>query len=364
MKKYTPEKIFILNDAKDYLITETVLKNLPSVPVEFIADPKEISHIIEHAPDPIGESKKYLLLTKNKGGFLKYCPGTAQPYICCGYRIANFYVNCNLDCTYCILQAYLNNPFIIVNVNIDDLADQIEEMVCGDKDRYFRIGTGELGDSLSLDHITEFTKHVNPLINKYDNLTIEYKTKSNNVGNLKKIDHRGKIVVSWSMNAEKIARSEDIGSATLDERLEAAAQCEKLGYKIGFHFDPIIHYDGWQEGYEKTIDKIFNTISDKNIAWVSLGCFRYMPDLKEIIEQRFADSKITHHEFILGLDKKMRYFKTLRIEMYSALYKHIRKYSDDAFVYLCMESPQVWQRAFGFSPKNMKELSDWLDRRC
>lgn len=361
---FRPDKIFITNEAAEYPLTKSILERLKDTEAVYVDTINEAADIIHFGIDAISDGKKHLLLVKNKGHFIKGCPGTAHPYICCGYRIANFYLNCNLDCTYCILQAYLNNPFIVININVDDMANELDELLSKNSEQHFRIGTGELGDSLSLDDLTLFTKVINPIITSHRNLTFEYKTKSVNIENLKEIDHKGRIIISWSLNSEKIAKNEEAGSASIDERLAAARRCEKWGYKIGFHFDPIIHYEGWQEEYKSTIDKIFSFVSDKNISWISMGCLRFMPQLKEIMEQRFPSSRIPYNEFIIGLDKKMRYFKQLRIGLYSALLEHIRKHSKDVFVYLCMESKEVWERTFGFSPSNMKELSNWLNKQC
>ena len=33
-------------------------------------------------------------------------------------------------------------------------------------------------------------------------------------------------------------------------RLDAARRCQGWGYRIGLHFDPLIHYDGWERDYE------------------------------------------------------------------------------------------------------------------
>lgn len=361
---FRPKKIFIVSEASDYPLARKILRSLDGVDIETIDDVGKIGEKLDLSTDPIGEGKKYLILAKNKGSFIKSCPGTAHPYICCGYRIANFYLNCNIDCTYCILQAYLNNPFVTINVNLDDMARELDELVGGNKNLYFRIGTGELGDSLSLDPITAFTHAIQPFLTKHDNLTFEYKTKSDRIENLKNLDHRGKIVVSWSLNSERIVRNAEKGSVSIGSRLKAAAQCEEWGYKLGFHFDPIIDHENWQENYRDVIDRIFSHVSAESIAWISMGCFRFMPRLKDIIERRFPHSEITHHEFIAGIDKKMRYFKTLRMEMYSILLERVRKQSREVFVYLCMESREVWESVFGYSPKNMAELSDWLDKRC
>jgi spore photoproduct lyase len=108
---------------------------------------------------------------------------------------------------------------------------------------------------------------------------------------------------------------------------------------------------------------LFGRIEKKSIAWISLGTLRFMPPLKKVIQLRFPGTGLLHQEFIYGLDGKMRYFKPIRIEMYARIIEEIRKYDPECFVYLCMESREVWQKSLGFAPSSDEELTEWLDSR-
>ena len=88
-----------------------------------------------------------------------------------------------------------------------------------------------------------------------------------------------------------------------------------------------------------------------------------MPDLKKIIRKRHTRSLVLKGEFIPGLDGKMRYFKPIRIELYSFLKECLEKWHEDLGLYLCMESDDIWEKAFGFSPGSSRGLSDYLDSR-
>jgi len=83
----------------------------------------------------------------------------------------------------------------------------------------------------------------------------------------------------------------------------------------------------------------------------------------EIIRAAHPDSRIVLGELLPGVDKKLRYFKTLRIEMFSRMYQWIKAHGYDAGVYLCMESDEVWQRSFGWSPGSSAGLKKILDER-
>ncbi len=137
--------------------------------------------------------------------------------------------------------------------------------------------------------------------------------------------------------------------------------CAEQGYFLAFHFDPVIDYPDWQIGYGKVLDEIFETVNPAKIVWISLGAFRFMPDLKRIIQERHPHSRIPYGEFIRGLDGKMRYFRDIRIDFYSFMVKRIHRADPGICVYLCMEGEDIWKESFGFSPEEHGGLAHILD---
>ena len=105
----------------------------------------------------MNSGKKHLYLCRNRGSFFKPCPGTAE-YTCCGYYVLNVGMNCPMDCVYCILQAYLNQPWITAYVNTDDMITELDAELDGKPEQFFRIGTGEFADSLALENVTGLSK--------------------------------------------------------------------------------------------------------------------------------------------------------------------------------------------------------------
>jgi spore photoproduct lyase len=81
--------------------------------------------------------------------------------------------------------------------------------------------------------------------------------------------------------------------------------------------------------------------------------------MKEVIRERFPKSNLIRDEQISAMDGKIRYFKPLRIKMFEFIYDTIRKYSNDVFIYFCMEDKKTWKRSFDFAPKNSNHL-DYL----
>jgi spore photoproduct lyase len=305
--------------------------------------------------------KRHLLLCRNKGRFFKPCPGTRE-YQCCGYHVLNIGMNCPMDCVYCILQVYLNTPWLSFFVNIEDLFAELDLELQTQPSRLFRIGTGEFTDSLALDNLTGLSRRLIEYISHTDNAFLELKTKSAVIGNLKDADHGGRTIVAWSLNSPDIAAREELRTASLEQRLLAAACCAEWGYRLAFHFDPVIWHEGWKEGYRHTIQRLFQTVPKDRIVWISLGALRFIPGLKTIATERFPGSRIFYEEFIIGLDGKSRYFRPQRVEMYMFIANELKRYvSDLTCLYFCMESDVIWREVFGFAPGDRGGLPAMLD---
>ena len=133
------------------------------------------------------------------------------------------------------------------------------------------------------------------------------------------------------------------------------------GYRLAFHFDPMVIYEDCEEDYRRVITRMVERIPARQVVWVSLGTFRFMPALKPIVEARFPDSKIVYGEFVSGLDGKMRYFKPLRIALYRKMAAWLREALPGAEIYFCMEDDEVWERCLGFTPQQRGGLSRMLD---
>jgi spore photoproduct lyase len=354
------QHLYIDQQLADSAEVKTITRRF-AIPAEIVANDQEVYKRISGAQDPIQKGKTALFLTRNKGAFLKKCPGT-RSYTCCGYEILHIGTFCHMDCSYCILQSYFHPPLMQYFVNHSELFHELDGVFDGNE--IHRIGTGEFTDSLIWELWTDLSRKLVPAFGEQKRAVLELKTKTTSIERLQHLPHNRKTIVSWSVNTPRIIAGEERRTAPLSARLKAAAKCESWGYPLAFHFDPIVIYDGCEADYEGVIHKIFSRVSPDNIAWISLGTFRFMPSLKPIIQKRFPKSKIVYGEFITGLDGKMRYFKPLRIEVYQKIITCIRQHAPRVFIYFCMEDDEVWQKAMGYTAAERGGLEKMLDEQA
>jgi len=364
MRQYQPDIIYVEDSVKESPITTNVLKSLPGVPVETIDSSVKLLENARIWSPTVSRAKRSLLLAEQKGDFFRSCPGQQAKgtyrNVCCDYYVINFASNCHMECSYCYLQAYLNFPHLVVYANVGKLIEELESGISRHPDQYFRVGTGELADSLALDLLTGYSRLLVEFFSEQENAVLELKTKTNCVQNLLTLRHGGRTVVSWSLNPSSIQRTEEHKTSSIDERLTAAEACLGAGYAVAFHFDPIIHYPTWERDYQDLLEETFSRIPATSIAWISLGALRMPDDLQEVIRKRFPASILPLGELIHAADGKLRYFKPIRVEIYRRMIEWIRELGGEVPVYTCMERPEVQAKVFGSHYLSDRALGDSL----
>ena len=357
---FWPEKVFVTKDCEKFPLANRILDRTKSLPQELIEDSRELIGDILLSRDPVGEGKKLLLVTNQKGGYVKPCPCTPG-YIGCNYFIINADLNCPLDCTYCILQLYLSNPVITVHANTSELYRQLDSFLKKTRSRPLRIGTGELGDSLALDHLTGRSSDLISYFRDHPHALLELKTKTVNIKNILAHEPPDNCVIAWSLNSEKMAAQEEVGAPPVKDRIHAARTLSQAGFRVGFHFDPFIIYEGWEEGYRDVIENLMVRIDPKKIAWISLGSLRFPPALKPVIQKRFPNTKIVYEEMITGKDGKLRYPKPVRLWQFQRIVDELKRAGGGEIpVYFCMESRDIWMRVQKKAPRSKKEVEELL----
>jgi len=342
MQEFIPQKIIVESSVADLPLTRRIRERFEDIPFEEVE-----SLLAWKEPGPMTPAKRILALAEQKGDPVKPFPKIKFALNLSDY-VFNPISNCHLECTYCILQSYLqNNPVLTVFANTEHFKQSIQRLVSGQAEENFRLGTGELSDSLALDGLTHLSREWIPFFAGLPNAFLELKTKSDAVENLLDLPHGGHTVVSWSLSPQEIIRREELKCATLSERLRAARRVQDAGYPVGLHLDPLIYFAEWEEAYRDLIEAIASHLDPRRIAWVSMGSLRFDKDLKQVATERFPHTKIFAEDFILAPDGKMRYFKRLRIEMYRRIWSWLQEWSDQVPRYLCMEAPWMWEAVLG-----------------
>jgi len=312
-----------------------------------VEDVREADRILARFPDPVSEGKQSIFLDRFAGRFFEPCPCTKE-YFRCGYWNLHPVAGCPIDCSYCVLQGYLNSYPVQVYLNLDDLFAEVLRFESAHPKQRLRVGTGELADSLALEPELGYAQKLVEFFRGRPNFIFELKTKSDRTEIFDGLKPSENIVVAWSVNPEAAALEEKF-SAGIAGRVAAAQKVAGLGWPVGFHFDPVLDIVPLDQ-YLVLIDRIFAAVPAQSIAWISLGSLRFPARLKPLLKDRHPESMLLCGELFPGRDMKLRYLRPVREKIYRALIERIREHDRGVLVYLCMESPRMWEDLLGAVP--------------
>ena len=362
LKKF--KKVYIERSALQDAVSQRALELFPSDKVSIIEEGQEETLFKKASlkAENIKESKQTLHLKRFQGSFFKRCPGAKPKLLCCNYYVLNLGQNCEMDCSYCYLQSFINWPAVVIYTNIETAFKELEELKKTHFQDYLRVGTGEQIDSLSLDDLSLYSTRLVDFFNHCPHWLLEFKTKSANIKNFKDIKSIGNTVVSWSINPEFIVQKEEHLTASLKERLAAAQEVKNRGFKISFHIDPLIYHKDWKENYKSLVDQIIKDFKPEDLKHLSMGALRFQSPQKAIMRKRFGmESLVCQGEFFKAEDGKLRYDYRLRQEMFQFIWKEFKSHSSKWPCFLCMESPESWLNSLNIQPKNQEQIKKDFD---
>jgi spore photoproduct lyase len=95
-----------------------------------------------------------------------------------------------------------------------------------------------------------------------------------------------------------------------------------------------------------------------------MGGFRSPPALKALLKKTNGHLPLyAMGELVQGEDGKIRYFRPVRVEFYSAIREEVEKHDPRIPLYLCMESPEVWEES-GMMKRIPHGLVRYMDDRA
>ena len=76
------------------------------------------------------------------------------------------------------------------------------------------------------------------------------------------LEHNNRVIVRMSVNPSIIIQKVELGTSSLEKRVEAVNKLKDAGYKVGILIAPIILIDNWLDKYEKLIIYLLENLND------------------------------------------------------------------------------------------------------
>ncbi len=283
--------------------------------------------------------------SRDKGTLgLGFCPVASPRTRCCNLLTLDAVENCGYGCTYCSIQSFYEGGRVV----FDDRLEQKLAALPIDPSRVYHIGTGQSSDSLMWGNSHGLLDTLIDFAGRHPNVILELKTKSANVSHLLGRDLPPNMLFTWSLNPQPVIDHEEPGTAPLAQRLAAAGQLAARGAIVGFHFHPMIHYQGWERDYGALFQALQAGFQPAQVAMVSLGTLTFTRPVIRRIRERGDPTQILKLPLVEA-DGKLSYPDPLKLALFTHAWERFAPdWREQVFFYLCMENPRFWKPVFGF----------------
>jgi spore photoproduct lyase len=170
-----------------------------------------------------------------------------------------------------------------------------------------------------------------------------YVGKSDNVDCLLDLDHRGKTVCCWSLSGRTQSSVIERKTASMEERVLAAAKCQEAGYTVRFRFSPIVPVRGWREEVREMIDALFDAVTPDMITFEPLRFFDFQG------MEQYLDVTMLDEEFVSAMREMSamgwhatQFPDALRLKIYRFVIDELERRSPTTPYALCREKRDIW----------------------
>lgn len=266
-------------------------------------------------------------------------PINPKDVVCPHFLELKWAYGCPFDCAWC----YLKGTFRFQPTDTKPVLKPLSKMRAA-LDDFFKaniqaevLNSGEIADSLMFENGGEpFTKTAIPLFESQDKHKLLLVTKSTNIKNLLAVDSHRQVIISYSFNADPVARRWEKGAPRVSDRLEAVAKLSRSGYEVRIRIDPMVPIVDWRKHYKTLIDQIFDKLTPERIT---IGSLRGLQSTINGVEDK---TWIKYLKESSGWGKRIEF--NARYWMYRTIIDYLGEKHDYPRVALCKETVEMWEK--------------------
>lgn len=228
--------------------------SLPWIPIESHNSIKEMQ---EKPNKEFGHMKRNLIIGTRKTH--KY----VENHKVSDYLVPYTSSGCTAMCLYCYLVCNYNKcAYLRLFVNREQMLDRvIRQGKKSDRPLTFEIGSNS--DLVLENTITDNLRYTIPRFAAEGVGNLTFPSKFHMVEPLLDLDHRGKVIFRMSVNPQPLIRRIELGTSSLEKRIEAVNRMCEAGYPCGLLIAPVILEEGWKEMYTGLLEELEAGLTEK-----------------------------------------------------------------------------------------------------
>lgn len=253
---FLPKQILYEKNVENYELGRELLEKYKDIPKMIIENHNNIPEMRGKQNCEFVDMKKNLIIGIRKTH--KFVPNHKTSDFLVPYTSSG----CTAMCMYCYLVCNYNKcSYLRLFVNREDMLSKIIKVANqSDKELTFEIGSNS--DLILENTITNNLEWTIPKFAQNNKGYLTFPTKFDMVEPILNLEHNNRVIVRMSVNPSIIIQKVELGTPSLEKRVEAVNKLKDAGYKVGILIAPIILIDNWQDKYEKLIIYLKEKLND------------------------------------------------------------------------------------------------------
>lgn len=311
---YSFSHIYVEESVRDHELVRSILARFSKSVVIPITHYKDVFNRSRQSFG-LQKSSQALILARNTGTSI--FPGAP---VCQDFGYDHFYYassirNCIFDCEYCFLKGMYGSGNIVVFVNLEDTFSELEKIL---KEHPVYLCVSYDTDLIALESLTGFATRWAEFTASHEDLTIEIRTKAFRKDIYDKIPSCDRVIFAYTLSPEEVITRYERKTASLTERLSAAACAMDRGFPVRLCFDPMIYFPNWKDSYTSMCKTVQENIDTHRLKDISLGSFRISSEYIKKLRKDFPDSAICQFPYE-NKDGYFQYPENIRKDMENTL---------------------------------------------
>jgi spore photoproduct lyase len=275
-------------------------------------------------------------------------PTSTDDIVCPHFLELKWALGCPFSCAWCYLQGTMRmyarkkKPTYRLSVRDDNRFADIERTLrelfrLPYPDEPELLNAGELSDALMSERGPfPFSRFAVPLFETQERYRLLLLSKSPWIENLVDMGPHNQTVVSFSLNADPVAKRWE-KAPPIWRRIEAAARLAQVGYEVRVRIDPIVPYPSadWLVGYFRLLDDIFTRFRPSRIT---LGSLRGLQSTINAAKDRTWVDYLSEPS-----PWGRRVAEEMRLDAFGHIIERLQSGYGYSQVALCKETMGVWQ---------------------
>jgi spore photoproduct lyase len=308
------------------------------------------SRPIVYGEDPVTVPPASYTCVLKEGGeenIMGRCPVAGEKTRCCNLLTLDAVQQCGYGCSYCSIQSFYEHQHIYFYKDLRERLRRIRDSL--DPDTVYHIGTGQSSDSLMWGNRNGLLEDLFEFARSCPNVILELKTKSAVTEWSRTLAVPPNVITTWSLNAPTVIRHEEHRTASLEARIAAAQRIRDRGGLVGFHFHPMVCFEGWEEEYTAAAETLQDRFDPELTVMVSIGTLTFIRPVLKKLRETGIPSKVLQIP-LSDSAGKFTYPEETKLRLFSHLFNSFsREWQKKVFFYLCMEPHTLWERVLGRS---------------